>query len=70
MFSNLVPKTKQRKISREYIDHLTEVALDDKVFDQHEAQLVSSALELDNKLVRDFMIENPICVQQHGTIHD
>lgn len=48
------------KLSKEYIDQITDLAIDDKVLDQNEGQLVSSALELNSKLVQDYLSENPV----------
>ncbi|WP_391591496.1 CNNM domain-containing protein, CBS domain-containing protein [[Mycoplasma] cavipharyngis] len=58
------------QVSREMIDNLTDVAYEEKVIDQHEAELVSSALELDEKNVSNFMTHNAIFAYKNDTITD
>ncbi|MDQ0514326.1 putative hemolysin [Mycoplasmoides fastidiosum] len=60
----------KEEISREMIDNLTDVAYDEKVIDHHEAELVSSALELNDKVVSAFMSNNTVFGYRDNSLTD
>lgn len=63
------PKISSQSISQKMLNDLTDVALDDKVIDEHEAELVSSALEIGDKNVGNFITYNPVIVSKNTSLN-